>query len=294
MALANVYASFLNHAWNEDAGGFRNFLSYERTWLEEKGSEDSIGRSFWALTVTAVQAHDSGLRRWAEGLLDRVWPHAKGLSSLRTGAFLLLGLSTLIEGGLATGEMRARAAELSDALRAHAQPRLSGPWIWFEDWLSYDNARLPEALIRYGTAVNDLKAIDIGLHTLGWICERQTAPSGVFRAIATEDFGRFRYADGVFDQQPLEAAATIDACVAALEAGGGVRWAAEAQRAYDWYFGANDLGVSLVGCGEGECYDGLTPNGPNYNQGAESILSLQMATCAMQTLVRASCSPRAR
>jgi hypothetical protein len=142
--------------------------------------------------------------------------------------------------------------------------------------------------------VNDLQFIDLGLQTLSWLCEKQSSPSGLFRPIATEDFGRIHCADGVFDQQPLEAAATIDACQAALETGGGVRWAAEAERAYDWYFGGNDLGVSLVDGGEGECYDGLTWAGANLNQGAESVLSFQLATCAMQTLIRASCSPRAR
>jgi glycosyltransferase involved in cell wall biosynthesis len=293
-ALANVYASFVEFAWNDDTGAFRNFMSYERTWLEAKGSEDSIGRSFWSVAVTAVQADDLGERRWAESLIGKVWPHLRAFSSPRTNAFVLLGLSVLIEGGLASEEMKHDARANAADLIARVQPRLGSDWIWFEDWLSYDNARLPESLIRFGMALDDPKAVEVGLQTLDWLCRKQTSPSGVFKAIATEDFGRFRSVDSVFDQQPLEAAATIDACQAALETGGGVRWAAEAERAYDWYFGGNDLGASLVDCGTGECYDGLTWAGPNFNQGAESILSFQLATCAMQTLVRASCAPRAR
>ena len=293
-ALANTYAAFVQHAWNDDTGAFRNFMSYERMWLEDKGSEDSIGRSFWSVAVTAVMAEDIGERRWAESLLGRIWPHLQGFSSPRTNAFILLGLSVLIEGGLSDDKMRGQARTIVETLIARVMPRLGTDWIWFEDWLSYDNARLPEALIRIGTALDDPKAIDIGLQTLGWLCLKQTSASGVFKPVATEDFGRFRSVDGQFDQQPLEAAATIDACQAALETGGGVRWAAEAERAYDWYLGGNDLGVSLVDGGEGECYDGLTWAGANFNIGAESILSFQLATCAMQTLVRASCSPRAR
>jgi hypothetical protein len=293
-ALSIIYSSFVQHAWNDDAGAFRNFMSYERTWLEEKGSEDSIGRSFWSVAVTAVQADDINQRRWAEGLIARVWPHLLHLAPLRTNAFVLLGLNVLIEGGLASTEMGEHARKIAAMLASRVQPRLGSDWVWFEDWLSYDNARLPEALIRFGMALNDKAAVDLGLQTLAWLCTKQTSPNGVFRPIATEDFGRFRYADGVFDQQPLEATATIDACQAALEVGGGVRWAAEAQRAYDWFFGGNDLGASLADGGAGECYDGLTWAGPNFNQGAESVLSLQLATCAMQTLVRASCSPRAR
>jgi len=290
-ALALTYATFVQHAWNEDAGAFRNFMSYERTWLEARGSEDSIGRSFWSVAVTAVESEDASLRHWAEVLIGRVWPHLVPLKSIRTNGFVLLGLSVLIEGGLATDEMRAHAREIATYLGDRVP--LNSEWTWFEDSLSYDNARLPEAMIRFGMALNDAKAIDIGLQTLSWLCEKQTSPNGFFRPIATEDFGRFQYADGVFDQQPLEAAATIDACQAALETGAGVRWTAEAERAYDWYFGGNDLGVSLVDGGTGECYDGLTWAGANLNQGAESILSFQLATCAMQTLIRASCSPKA-
>jgi hypothetical protein len=204
-----------------------------------------------------------------------------------------LGLNVLIEGGLAHPDMKRCAARLAEELMAQVRPKLGSDWVWFEDHLCYDNARLPEALIRYGTAVGDMKAIDVGLEALSWLCQVQTAPSGVFRPIATESFGLPRCTKGVFDQQPLEAAATIDACQAALETGGGVRWAAEAELAYDWYLGANDLGVSLIG-EAGECYDGIAAAGPNRNQGAESILSFQLATCAMQTLIRASCSPRAR
>jgi glycosyltransferase involved in cell wall biosynthesis len=292
-ALAGIYAAFVQHAWNSDAGAFRNFMSYERTWLEERGSPDSIGRTFWAISVTAVEAEDAQQRRWAEDLIFRVWPHLQTLRFLRTKAFVLLGLSTLIEGGLATAHMRERGRVLAADLISAIQPELDKAWCWFEDHLSYDNARLPEALIRFGTAVDDRKSIDVGLKALAWLCEKQTAPSGLFRPIATEDFGRRHYAEGVFDQQPLESAATIDACIAALEAGGGVRWAAEAERAYDWYLGGNDLGASLID-ENGECYDGLTWSGPNLNQGAESILSFQLATCAMQTLIRASCSPSAR
>jgi glycosyltransferase involved in cell wall biosynthesis len=292
-ALAITYASFVQHAWNEDQGAFRNFMSYERRWLEERGSPDSTGRSFWALACTAVEAEDAALRRWAEGLLHRVWPHVREPDHLRTKAFILLGLTVLIEGGLAHADMKRCAESLAVALMERVKSNLGGDWAWLEEHLSYDNARLPEALIRYGTAVGEMTAVDMGLQALSWLCEVQTAPSGVFRPIATENFDRPRHIAGVFDQQPLEAAATIDACQAALEAGGGVRWAAEAERAYDWYLGANDLGVSLIG-EAGECYDGLTPAGPNRNQGAESVLSFQLATCAMQTLIRASCSPRAR
>jgi glycosyltransferase involved in cell wall biosynthesis len=293
LALARLYASFVQYAWNEDEGAFRNFMSYERTWLEAKGSEDSIGRSFWAVAVTAASAEDVQLRRWGESLIGRIWPHLIKLGGPRTSAFILLGLCVLHEGGLASPAMIAHAKKLAADLDDRVQPRLESDWIWFEDHLSYDNARLPEALIRFGMAFDDRRSVEMGLRTLGWLCAQQTAPNGVFRPIATEDFGKYRAAEGLFDQQPLEATATIDACLAALSAGGGARWAVEAERAYDWFFGANDLGVSLIDGEQGECFDGLTWAGANFNQGAESILSFQLATCAMQTLAGPSPAPHA-
>ena len=90
-ALSVIYATFVLHAWNDDVGAFRNFMSYERTWLEDRGSEDSIGRSFWAVAVTAVEAEDSGQRRWAEDMIGRVWPYLIPLNSLRTNRFCAFG-----------------------------------------------------------------------------------------------------------------------------------------------------------------------------------------------------------
>ena len=155
---------------------------------------------------------------------------------------------------------------------------------WFEIVLAYDNARLPEAMIRAGVALDRRDLIECGLDTLAWIVTKQTAPEGHFRAVGSESFGRI-YAEPLpFDQQPLEAQATIDACAAAFDATGDRRWFDEAKRAYDWYLGANDLDLPLASLGDGGCFDGLMPSGLNRNQGAESILALQMASCAISGL----------
>ena len=126
--------------------------------------------------------------------------------------------------------------------------------------------------------------IRTGVETLDWIVGRQTAPGGHFRAVGTESFGR-AYADPLpFDQQPLEAQATIEACAAAFDATHDARWIAEAQRAYRWYLGANDLEMPVASGSDGGCFDGLHPSGLNRNQGAESILALQFANCAIARL----------
>jgi hypothetical protein len=142
---------------------------------------------------------------------------------------------------------------------------------------------VPEALIRAGQAQKREHLIEGGLEALDWLCRRQTGAGGVFLPVATTDFGRPLAAYGMFDQQPLEAAATIDAVIAAWAATGDKRWIDEAERAFAWYFGGNTLGVP-VATDDGGCCDGLTWAGPNENQGAESVLSLQLAAIAMEGL----------
>ncbi len=132
--------------------------------------------------------------------------------------------------------------------------------------LAYDNARLPQALVVAGQALGRQDLIDCGLETLDWIVAKQTSPEGRFRAVGTESFHR-PYADPLqFDQQPLEAQATVDACLAAWRATGDARWVAEAERAYGWYLGHNDLDLPLATAADGGCFDGLMPTGLNRNQ----------------------------
>jgi uncharacterized protein YyaL (SSP411 family) len=166
-----------------------------------------------------------------------------------------------------------------------AQGRRSS-WLWFESVLAYDNARIPEAMLRAGRLLGDNGLIVDGLATLEWLCAKQTAPEGHFRAVGSESFGR-EYADPLpFDQQPLEAYATIEACEAAYAVTGEVRWAEIAAKAYAWYLGENDLGLRIATIGDGGCYDGLMPDRANLNQGAESVLSFQLAGCAMERLAK--------
>ena len=174
--------------------------------------------------------------------------------------------------------------ELIQLLDAARRPE----WSWFEIVLAYDNARLPEALLRAGQVLGRADFISTGLETLEWIVARQTSPEGRFRAVGTESFGR-EYAEPLmFDQQPLEAQATVEACVAAHAVSREPRWIEEALRAYRWYLGANDLQMPLASPQDGGCFDGLMPHGLNRNQGAESILALQLANCAISALSKSA------
>jgi len=279
-----IYASFVQYAWNPDERRFRNFMNFDRTWCEDVGSEDSNGRAIWALGVTARDGKDPKHRDWARAMFDATASLGLDLGSLRAQSFAMLGAAAMLEASPGHELARSILERFPDDQIALLAAARRPEWEWFEIVLAYDNARLPQALIVAGQALGRQDLIDCGLETLGWIVAKQTSPEGRFRAVGTESFHR-PYADPLqFDQQPLEAQATVDACIAAYRATDDLRWKTEAERAYGWYLGQNDLDLPLASPLDGGCFDGLMPTGLNRNQGAESILALQLASCAISGL----------
>ncbi|WP_085809272.1 glycosyltransferase family 4 protein [Sphingomonas sp. TZW2008] len=283
-----IYASFVQYAWNPDKRRFRNFMNYDRTWCEDCGSEDSNGRALWSLGVTARDARTRKHRDWATMMFDTTASLALELGSPRAQAFAMLGAAAMLEASPGHQLARSILERFPDQHVALLDEARRPNWVWFEIVLAYDNARLPEGLIRAGMALNRRDLIAVGVETLEWIISRQKSPAGHFRAVGSESFGR-PYAEPLpFDQQPLEAQATIDACCAAFAATGEQRWRDEAERAYGWYLGRNDLDLPLATMHDGGCFDGLMPTGLNRNQGAESILALQLSSCAISGLSKAT------
>ena len=283
--LTHRYAAFIQSAWNADAGRFRNFMAFNRSWLEDAGSDDSCGRTIWALGETAAHAADPAIAQWAKIMFDTAFGHFEDISSPRAQAFILLGLLALKSRSQIEESACHKTANYLLALRKiHQRPG----WNWFEPVLAYDNGRLCEALIRYGHQFDDNDARDVGLSTLAWLNAMQTT-DGHFRAIGSDSFGRNYAAPLPFDQQPLEAWAMIDACDAAFQATGMRYWSQEALNAYAWFMGKNDGGLALGDVETGECFDGLTPTGVNENRGAESVLAFHHATISVQRHRRAAC-----
>lgn len=285
-ALSMTYASFIQHAWNPDQRGFRNFMSFDRSWCEDLGSDDSNGRAIWSLGRTVEDSADEHILFWAADLYERTLPAIARTESPRTAAFVMLGAAAYLR-------VRPGHAESIEALEAGAAflERLLGgarrpDWAWFEAVLGYDNPRLPQALIEAGQVLSRPDWTAIGIETLAWIAERQTAANGQFRPIGSETFGR-PYAQLPFDQQPLEAHAAIDAALSAWRATGEERWRDHGSAAWNWFFGANDRGVVLADMATGRCRDGITPRGANLNCGAESILAFQLGYYSMIALAPA-------
>lgn len=283
--LAHVFAGFVQSAWNQDRQEFRNFMGFQRNWLEDVGSEDSCGRTLWALGDTATGASSSGLKYWAKGLFDRTSSSALSFGSPRATAFAMLGAVNILavdkQNDIAQAILTRGAGQL---LALFNQARRPG-WAWFEDVLAYDNCRLSEAMIRAGIYMDRPDISACGLETLRWVMDVQTAKAGHFRPVGSDSFGLPYMMPRPFDQQPVEIWAAIDAASAAYDLTGDQNWLIHARRAFDWFSGANDRGVTVADPVTGTCQDGINPHGCNLNEGAESVLAYQHATFAIRDFI---------
>jgi len=284
--LTSRLAAFVQHAWNPATRRFRNFMTYDRVWLEESGSEDSHGRTMWALGECTRNSTSPSRQQWAAGLFDAALTSIEDFKSPRAWAFCLLGLDaycSVVKNNLLAERLR---RSLAGKLISILESVETEDWVWFEEGLTYDNARLPQALIITGMSTGISAYTKAGLRSLRWLMTQQTGASGVFRPVGTEGFTDMRKAPRLFDQQPLEATATISACLAAWRVDGEAKWKADATRAFSWFLGHNDLSVSLVDQETGSCRDGLHADRANENRGAESAVSYLLSLVEIRQINR--------
>jgi hypothetical protein len=283
-AKAATYAAFLNHAFDRKLGRFRNFMSFDRRWLEEVGSEDCQGHALWALGLCVSQAGNGSFQMLAAELFEQALPVAAEFSSPRAWAFTLIGIDEYLRrfGG------DRRANQIRESLTAKLMQRhadaATEDWHWFEEVVSYANAKLPHAMILSGRCMNNSTLLETGLKALRWLTKIQTSDAGSFRPIGSNGFFPRGYERAVFDQQPIEAQVTISACIEAYHATGDMFWVAEARRAFEWFLGRNDLGLALYDPTTGGCRDGLHMDRLSQNQGAESTLAFLLSLAEMQAL----------
>jgi hypothetical protein len=218
-------------------------------------------------------------------LFDKTAFSAGDFRSPRATAFAMLGADYRLSAEPDNGAAQAMLSNGAEFLLDRLVQTRRDDWPWFESVLAYDNCRMPEAMIRAGLRLGCTEFIASGLETLEWILDLQTSPSGCFRPVGSESFGRAFTAPCPFDQQPVEAWAAIDGARAAFDATQNRRWLAHANRAYRWFYGANDRGIAVANPHTGTCHDGINPRGLNLNEGAESVLAYQLAHCAINDLM---------
>ncbi|MDF1659451.1 MAG: glycosyltransferase [Verrucomicrobiales bacterium] len=279
--LATSYLAFLAAALDYDSGRFRNFMSHGRLWLEDFGSEDSHGRALWAAGTGAGRSRDEGHRNLCAQLFENGLAAVESFTSPRAWAFTLLGIHEYLRHFSCGPAIEAMRSDLTKRLIKGFHQYSTDDWPWFEESLTYDNARLSQALILSGQWMPHPEAIEIGLKSLSWLASLQTTQSGAFRPIGSDGFYPRGGHRADFDQQPLEAQAMVAASQEAFRATQDDAWATEAKRAFEWFLGRNDLGLPIYDFTSGGCGDGLHSDRVNENQGAESTLAFHLALAEM-------------
>jgi glycosyltransferase involved in cell wall biosynthesis len=280
--LATTYAAFLNHAFDPKTKRFHNHLSFDRRWLDERGSEDSHARALWALGVGVGRSPHRSFQIMAGQLFAQALPAVGEFTSPRAWAFSLIGIHEYLRrlGGdsLVTQTRESLTARLMEAYDKTARP----DWPWFEGELAYDNAKLPHALILSGHATAQPEVLERGLQSLGWLAEVQDSEHGHFRPIGSNGFYARGGVRANFDQQPIEAQAMVSACLDAYRITSNPLWYDRAQRAFDWFLGWNDLGLEVYSPSTGGCRDALHVDRVNGNEGAESTLAFLLSLAEMR------------
>jgi len=273
--LTSRYLAFISHAFNTATGRFRNFMDYDRHWLEEVGSDDSHGRALRALGTVLGRSNNRALQNFAGWLFEQALTPIVATTSPRAWAFALIGIHEYLrrfDGDRRAGQIREELA--GRLLRLYQQCR-TDDWRWYEDRLTYCNAVLPHAMLLSGRWLGDDAIVGAGFESLEWLAalQRSTPTGGHFVPIGSNGF----YVQGGerarFDQQPVEAQNMAAACLEAYRITGEQQWRREARRAFEWFLGRNDLNLPVYDPNTGGCNDGLHPDRLNANQGAESTLA---------------------
>jgi glycosyltransferase involved in cell wall biosynthesis len=287
-ALASRYLAFVSHAFDPERRRFRNFMSYTRQWLEDCGSEDCHGRAVWALGTVVGRSGVPGKQSLEGQLFHAALPSIATLTSPRAWAFALLGINEYLRAFEGESGVHATGTVLAERLLELFRRTSDSKWPWFEDRLTYANARLPQALIVSGTWMEHEEMRLAGTRSLQWLAEIQCSEDGYFAPIGSNGFYRRGARKALFDQQPVEACAMVSACLEAGRTTGDLRWAQHARRAFGWFLGQNHLQQSLYDTTTGGCRDGMHSDRMNENQGAESTLSFLLALAEMRSADRVS------
>lgn len=283
--LSSIYLSFLDDAFDPETGRFRNFMSYGRKWLESVGSEDSHGRALWALGVMAGRGHNSGQVALATSIFHDALPALENFSDSRAIAFPVLGMQAYLHRHESDQQVRELMKLLGDRLTERFRQFASNDWRWHESEVNYDNGRLPEALMACGRITGDNDMVSLGIDILEWLRDIQIDPSGGwFAPVGNQGWFRKSGSKAQYDQQPLEAAAMIGACLEAYACTQNEEWVQLALTCYNWFLGKNDQQMKLYDHANGGCRDGLMSNGVNENQGAESTLAYLTSLLAIYNL----------
>lgn len=282
--LASRFLGFVRYAWDEKAARFRNFLTFQRKWIEENFSEDSHARAVWALGTCIGRSRNEGFTQMAAEIFEQTLTPVSSFTSPRAWAFALTGAYEYQKRFPVDRFARNSLEVLSTKLLKLHDENSSAEWKWCEPVLSYCNAKIPRALIVSGRCLANEKMLQAGIDSLNWLTAMQTSSRGHFQPVGSDKIFERGSSKPVFDQQPIEAYSTISACLEAYLTTKDKHWYNEAEKAFHWFLGTNDLGIQLYEPANGGCYDGLHVDRVNRNQGAESTIAFLLSLYEMTNI----------
>jgi hypothetical protein len=266
LRLADCYLAFLTHA-QDSTGAFHNRLGHDRRWTDKPGLGDWWGRALWGLGTAAARSAAPWIRQ--EALLAFSLGATQRSPARHAMVFAGLGAAEVLR---ANPGDAAAAALLADAATAVGPMSDAPDWPWPQPVLTYANAAFAEVVIAAGHQRRDCHLLAQGLRMLTWLCDIQLARGRL--SVVPESGWRRGTPRRRFDQQPIEVAALADACVTAGAVTGKPDWGIRVEQAVMWFVGDNDAGTPMWDPATGGGFDGLTAQGANLNQGAESTLAL--------------------
>jgi len=271
--LLKRYLSFLIDAYNPDTDRFRNFMSYDRVWFEDSGSDDSHARALWALGICISRVDDKAVR----SVCCRTFLEAMGalehFGDPRPQAFGLIALNEYLKVFSGDSSARRMRSMVSSRLRAAFTSNAGADWPWCEDVLTYSNGIVSRALIVTGVATDDPDMLQCGLDALKWLLDLQTGDSGQLSLIGNDGWCTREAYMGL-----------VAACADAYEVTNDKAWIEKARRCFEWFMGRNDQNTPLYDFRTGGCFDGIQPHGVNQNMGAESTIAGLISLLTMYEL----------
>jgi len=280
-ALANIYLAFLNHMQKPE-GNFHNYLSYERTFLDVDGSEDCVGRALWGCGCAVNSTLPIDMKMVAKEIFDKGLPRVWKSTSLRFYAFTIMGLSEYFQ-AIPDDNLKISAEKLADSLIQHYQDEVKDDWHWFEPNLTYDNTRLPQALFLAYMMTGKQKYLNVAEEAMDFLLKTQMV-NDVFVPIGNDGWYKRGEKRALYDQQPLEVTAMVEAAVDAFYATEEKNYVEVANRVFEWFLGRNNQKVMVYNPQITGCFDGISPKEVNMNQGAEASISYLLARLKLEEL----------
>ena len=282
--LANTYLSFLHHMQMEN-GKLHNFLGYDRQFLDKQGSDDSLGRALWAFGHVINSNLDKEKKLLAKEVFNKALPHALNSSSPRTKAFAILGLNQYQTANPKDNIISQKIKELAEQLLKLYNKTATVNWPWFETYITYCNARLPQALFEAYKQTRNKNYLQVAKNSFNFILKTQIN-NNTFIPIGNNGWYKKGKQKAIYDQQSVEASCMIKTAITAFQITQNIHFKTAAQTIFEWYLGKNTKGLKVYDPNTGSCYDGITPKGLNLNQGAESTITYLLARLNIETILK--------